>query len=532
MNDTLRYMALDPLYRRHEHNLITFSFVYAFSEHFILPLSHDEVVHGKRSLLDKMPGDEWRKRANYRLLIGYMTAHPGQEADVHGRRVRPVARVARLRGPRLGRARASASPAAAGVESRAQSPVSRLSGAARQRARVGRIPLDRPDNADESVFAFLRQRLPGEGGTQLVCAFNCTPVPRDDYLLGVPQAGRYRKILDSDSPAFGGSGYRSRAKSKRRARAGAISRHGSPCTATAATRLRRIRAIGLIRRYTDGSRFVTIAPDERTSRRLQRRSMLPGSPEPLGATWTGEGVNFAVHSSGATQRRGVPVRRKRRARNRAAHAAGAQRQRLARLSAGAARRARHRLRHARARAYDPPHGLRYNGNKLLLDPYARALAGNVRVASGAARSRRERSARSCATARLTTTRRASSTAHSTGATTSARRAVARHRHLRAARQGLHAAASAGAAERERGKYLGLARARSHRAPEAARRDRGGAAAGAGVHRRGVPAPSAASSTTGATTRSPGSRRRRSTRSKIRWPSSRRRSRRCTRPASR
>jgi 1,4-alpha-glucan branching enzyme len=64
-----------------------------------------------------------------------------------------------------------------------------------------------PDNADESVFAFLRQRPPGEGGTQLVAAFNCTPVPRDNYVFGVPQPGRYRKILDSDSPAFGGSGY-------------------------------------------------------------------------------------------------------------------------------------------------------------------------------------------------------------------------------------------------------------------------------------------------------------------------------------
>ena len=90
MHDTLEYFANDPVHRRYHHDELTFRALYAFTENFVLPLSHDEVVHGKGSLLAKMPGDDWQKFANLRLLYGYMYAQPGQEAAVHGRRVRPV----------------------------------------------------------------------------------------------------------------------------------------------------------------------------------------------------------------------------------------------------------------------------------------------------------------------------------------------------------------------------------------------------------------------------------------------------------
>jgi 1,4-alpha-glucan branching enzyme len=207
MNDTLRYMELDPIHRRFEHQLITFSFTYAFSEHFILPLSHDEVVHGKGSLLDKMPGDEWQKRANYRLLLGYMTAHPGKKLMFMGgefgqwhewRDYEDLAWAA-LEHPHH---RQLQDWNRALNRLYREYPELHASEHSWESFRWVEV-----DNRDESVFAFLRQRLPGEGGAPLIFAFNCTPVPRNGYLMGVPEAGTYCKILDSDDPVFGGSGY-------------------------------------------------------------------------------------------------------------------------------------------------------------------------------------------------------------------------------------------------------------------------------------------------------------------------------------
>jgi 1,4-alpha-glucan branching enzyme len=207
MNDTLRYMALDPIHRGHNHNLITFSFVYAFSEHFILPLSHDEVVHGKRSLLDKMPGDEWRKLANHRFLMGYMMMHPGKKllfmggefGQWHEWRDYEDLAWAALQHPNHRQLQSWCR-----ALNRLYRDYPELH--ASDNSWEGFRWLE-PDNANESVFAFMRQRLPGEGGTQLLIVFNATPVPRDNYTLGAPAGGRYRKLLDSDDAAFGGSGY-------------------------------------------------------------------------------------------------------------------------------------------------------------------------------------------------------------------------------------------------------------------------------------------------------------------------------------
>jgi 1,4-alpha-glucan branching enzyme len=207
MNDTLRYFSLDPVYRSHEHNLITFSFMYAWSERFMLPLSHDEVVHGKGSLLGKMPGDPWQQHANLRLLYAYMAAHPGKKLLFMGSELgqwhewrdwEP------LDWALLDDARHAGLKLCVRDLNRLYGELGGLHGTDWDPEGFRWIDLH---NAAESIFGFRRGR-PGDAAAPAVaCMFNATPVPRDGYRIGVEEPGEYRCLFDSDAPFYGGSGY-------------------------------------------------------------------------------------------------------------------------------------------------------------------------------------------------------------------------------------------------------------------------------------------------------------------------------------
>jgi 1,4-alpha-glucan branching enzyme len=203
MNDTLRYMSEDPVHRKFHHNQITFRSLYAFHENFILPLSHDEVVHGKRSLLGRMPGDLWQRFANLRLLYAYMYAQPGKKLLFMGGEFGQWGEWSHDR---------SLDWDLLDLESHRQVQrwIGDLNRAYREHPALHELDcepggfewIDGSD-ADNSVLAFLRRST---DGALILCVLNFTPVPRFGYRVGVPVAGAWREILNSDAPLYGGSG--------------------------------------------------------------------------------------------------------------------------------------------------------------------------------------------------------------------------------------------------------------------------------------------------------------------------------------
>ena len=204
MHDTLDFLGLDPVHRRYHHDRITFSIWYAFAENFVLPLSHDEVVHGKGSLLGRMPGDDWQRFANLRLLLGYQWGHPGKKLLFMG---------AELAQPEEWAHEGSVSwhlldsSAHAGVQ-RWVADCNRLlreEPALHERdfSSEGFEWVDFQD-AESGVLLFLRHGRHGTAPVLVAC--NLTPVPRLRHRVGVPRGGRWRELANSDAPAYGGSG--------------------------------------------------------------------------------------------------------------------------------------------------------------------------------------------------------------------------------------------------------------------------------------------------------------------------------------
>ena len=202
MHDTLEYFTKDPVYRRFSHHQLTFSLMYAFSENFILPLSHDEVVHGKRSLLEKMPGDRWQRFANLRALYGYMWAHPGKQLLFMGQE---FAQEREWDYDRSLDWHLLEQRDHSGVQAlvRELNRVYRAEPALWERDGDGEgFRWLEANDADANVVAFVRL---AQSGRNVVCVCNFSPVVRSGYRVGLTRGGRWRELLNTDAADFGGS---------------------------------------------------------------------------------------------------------------------------------------------------------------------------------------------------------------------------------------------------------------------------------------------------------------------------------------
>jgi 1,4-alpha-glucan branching enzyme len=203
MHDTLAYMSRDPIYRKHHHGEIVFGLHYAFSENFILPLSHDEVVHGKRSILGRMPGDPWQRFANLRAYYAFMFGHPGKKLLFMGDE---LAQENEWSHDRSLDWHLLDAPAHRGV----QALVRDLNGLYRSLPALHELDCEAAGfewlvmhDADHSVFAWLRKGR--EPRARCLVVVNFTPEVYRDYRIRVPFAGTWREVLNTDADRYGGS---------------------------------------------------------------------------------------------------------------------------------------------------------------------------------------------------------------------------------------------------------------------------------------------------------------------------------------
>ena len=204
MHDTLNYFAREPVHRSHHHHQLTFGLVYAFTENFVLPLSHDEVVHGKRSLVGKLPGDRWQQLANLRALYGHMWAHPGKKLLFMGGEIAQNDEWSHERG-------VDWHLLEWGEHRGVQALVRDLNRLYRAEPALWERDFDQAgfewlelNDAAANVLAYFRRS--GDGGRVLACVANLSPVVREGYRVGLPHGGRWVEALNTDATTYGGSG--------------------------------------------------------------------------------------------------------------------------------------------------------------------------------------------------------------------------------------------------------------------------------------------------------------------------------------
>jgi 1,4-alpha-glucan branching enzyme len=207
MHDTLEYFALDPVHRRWHQDRLTFAMIYEYTERFVMPLSHDEVVHGKGSLLNKMSGDEWQKLANLRTLLAYMFTRPGKKLVFMGTELAPWTEWNHEASLEWNLLRDDPRRA------KFCAFVQRLGALYRDRSELWRRDAEwegfswiSAEDRENSVLSYVRQ----DGGQHSVVVMNLTPVPREHYRIGAPARVAYREVLNSDSAEWGGGGYPTR----------------------------------------------------------------------------------------------------------------------------------------------------------------------------------------------------------------------------------------------------------------------------------------------------------------------------------
>jgi 1,4-alpha-glucan branching enzyme len=203
MHDSLAYMANEPIYRQYHHHQMTFSMMYAYSENYVLPISHDEVVHGKGSLLRKMPGDRWQQLANLRAYLAFMWAHPGKQLLFMGAEFGQESEWAESRSLDWW---LTDNPDHRGVQTLVHDMNRAYSDARALWARdadPGGFEWIDANDAGNNVFSFIRW---GDDGSALACITNFAAVPHEGYRVGLPAAGRWDEVLNTDADLYEGSG--------------------------------------------------------------------------------------------------------------------------------------------------------------------------------------------------------------------------------------------------------------------------------------------------------------------------------------